>query len=276
MIGTLRPNTAHLPCNFSAIESRASRWIRGYSETVHCGSSNITFWNDSNSASFLDNDLISSRDTGEQIESQSGQDKLITFAPHTAAIYNQNYGHIDRSNQAGSYYKMDRKTVRKQNRVLFDAIETYGLINQHAVLVNSPTLVVNKSKHDISAREFRFDVVRVWLAKCRIAIGTTSIHYPFRAATNTQGVTSIIHSPRKGTHKPVKINMERPKKQLRCRECSAHTSFKCSKCGNLERPVPLCRLITGRNCWDTFHQRRIFDLPSSQSTGLSSQGDSQN
>ena len=112
--------------------------------------------------------------------------------------------------------------------------------------------------------------------KYRIAIGTTSIHYPFRAVTNTQGVISIIHSPRKGTDKQVKIYVERPKKQPRCRECSAHTSFKCSKCGNLEWPVPLCRLITGRNCWDTFHQRRISDLPSSQSIGLSSQGDIQN
>ena len=66
----------------------------------------------------------------------------------------------------------DRKTVSKQNRVLFDAIETYGLINQHAILVNSSNLVINKSKHHISATEFRFDVVRVWFAKCRIAIGT--------------------------------------------------------------------------------------------------------
>ena len=172
---------------------------------------------------------------------------------------------------------MNCKIVHKQNRVLFGAIETYGLINQHAVLVKSPNLVANKSKHDMSGREFRFDVIRVWFAKCRIAIGITSIHYPFRVATNTQGVTSIIHSPRKGTQKPVKINVERQKKQLRCRECSAYTSFKCSKCGNLERPVPLCRMIiTGHNCWDTFHQRRIFDLPSSQSTELSSQGDSQN
>ena len=171
---------------------------------------------------------------------------------------------------------MDRKTVRKQNQVLFDATKTYGLINQHAVLVNSPNLVTNESKHDTSAREFRFKVVRVWFAKCRIAIGTTSIHYPFRAATNTQGITSIIHSSRKGTHKPVKIHVERSKKELHCRECSAHTSFKCSKCGNLEPPVPLCRMITDRNCWDPLHQRRIFDLPTSQSTRLSSQGDSQN
>ena len=132
---------------------------------------------------------------------------------------------------------MDRKTVRKRNRVLFDTIETYGLKSQHAVPVNSPNLVVNQSKHDISARQYHFDALQVWLAKCRIAIGIISIHYPFRAATNTQGVTSIIHSPRKGTHKLVKRYVERPKKQLRCRERSAHTSFKCSKCGNFERPV---------------------------------------
>ena len=30
IIGPLRPNTAHLPCNFSALKSRASRWIRGH------------------------------------------------------------------------------------------------------------------------------------------------------------------------------------------------------------------------------------------------------
>ena len=96
--------------------------------------------------------------------------------------------------------------------------------------------------------------------KCRIGIGTLP----------------IIHSPRKGTHKPVKINVGRPKKQLRCRECSAHTSFKCSKCGDLEWPVPPCRLITGHTCCNTFHQRRIFDLSSSQRTRLSSQGDIQN
>ena len=96
VIGTIHPNTIHLPCNFSALKSRASRWIRGYSETVHCGSLNIIFWNHSNSVAFLDNDLTSSRDTWEQINSQSGPDTLITFAPHAAAIYRQNYRHIDR------------------------------------------------------------------------------------------------------------------------------------------------------------------------------------
>ena len=86
MIGTLHPNAVHLLCNFEALKPRASHWIKGYSETVHHGSLNITFWNDSNLVAFLDNDLISSRDTWEQIETQSGLDKLITFAPHAAGI----------------------------------------------------------------------------------------------------------------------------------------------------------------------------------------------
>ena len=79
MIGTLRPNTVHL-------QELPVGSARGYSETVHCKSLNINFWNYSNSVEFLDNDLISSRDTWEQIETQSDPDKLITFAPHAAAI----------------------------------------------------------------------------------------------------------------------------------------------------------------------------------------------
>ena len=77
---------------------------------------------------------------------------------------------------------MDRKTVRKQNRVLFDAIETYGLINQHAVLVNSPNLVVNKSKHDVSVKEFRFDVVQIF----RLLGPTKLFLRPFKDHRNFQ------------------------------------------------------------------------------------------
>ena len=88
------------PPSMQLLRAKIKSRIRGYSEADHRGSLNITFWNDSNSVAFLDNDLISSRDTWEQIGTQSGPDKLITFAPHAAAIYRQNYGHIDRSNQA--------------------------------------------------------------------------------------------------------------------------------------------------------------------------------
>ena len=278
MIGTLRSSTAHLPSNFSAIKSRATRWIRGYSETLHHECLNITFWNDSNAVAFFDNDLVSGRATWEQIETQTGPTKPKTFSPKAVATYRRNYDEIDPSNQTGSYYKIDRKTVRKQNRVLFDAIETYAPVNQHTICINCTNLTENKGKHELSAREFRFDLVRVWFAKCRSATGTISIHYPFKSSAHTQGVTAIIHSPRKGTHRSVKIDPEKTKKQLRCRECSSHTSFKCSKCGSIGRPVPLFRRSPGRNCWDIFQNRRVFDLPSSsQSIGQSSsQGNSQN
>ena len=198
--------------NFSAIKSRATHWIRGYSETRHHECLNITFWNDSNAVAFLDNDLVSGRATWEQIETQTGPTKLKTFAPKAAATYRRNYGEIDRSNQAESYYKIDRKTVRKQNRVLFDAIETYALVNQHTICINCTNLREDKGKHELSAREFRLDVVRVWFAKCRSATGTISIHYLFKSSAHTQGVTAIIHSPRKGTHRSVKIDSEKDKK----------------------------------------------------------------
>ena len=94
MKGTLRASTAHLPSNFSAIKSRATRWIRGYSETLHHECLNITFWNDSNAVSFLDNDLVSGRATWEQYETQTGPTpgptKLKTFAPEAAATYQRN------------------------------------------------------------------------------------------------------------------------------------------------------------------------------------------
>ena len=127
---------------------------------------------------FLDNELVSGRATWEQIEIQTGPTKLKTFAPKAPATNRRNYGEIDRSNQAGSYYKIDRKTVRKQNCVLFNAIETYAPVNQHIICIDCTNLTEDKGKHELSAREFRFDVVRMWFARCRSATGTISIH-PF-------------------------------------------------------------------------------------------------
>ena len=196
----------------------------GYSETLHHKCLNITFWNDSNAIAFLDNDLVSGRATWEQIETQTRPTKLKTFAPKAAATYRRNYGEIDRSNQAGSYYKIDRKTVRKQNRVMFDAIETYALVNQHTICINCTNLTEDKGKHELSTREFRFDVVRVWFAKCRSATVTISIHYPFKSSS--AHTRSHCHHPlSKEGHSQirVKIDPEKTKGQLRCRECSSHT-----------------------------------------------------
>ena len=63
MIRTLRANTAYLPSKFSAVKSRATCWIRGYSETLHHECMNITFWSNCKAVAFLDNDLVSGRET---------------------------------------------------------------------------------------------------------------------------------------------------------------------------------------------------------------------
>ena len=68
---------------------------------------------------------------------------------------------VDRPNQPGSYHVIDRRTVRKQNRVLFDGIETYTAINQHTIYQNSANLVQDLPPKRKSGREFRFDVVKV-------------------------------------------------------------------------------------------------------------------
>ena len=167
-----------------------------------------------------------------------------------------------------------RQTIRlSESKIvfLFDAIETYTQVNQHTIFINSSNLTEDKGKHELSA-------VLMWYRCGLLNARVLSIHYPLKSSAHTQGITSIILSPRKGTHRSVKINPEKTKIQLRCRECSSHTSFKCSKCGSIRSPVSLCRRTTGRNCWDIFHNRRVFDLPSgSQSTGQSSsQGNSQN
>ena len=146
---------------------------------------------------------------------------------------------VDRSNQAGSYHRIDRKTVRKQNRVLLYGIETYAVINQHTIYLNSVNLVQDLPPKRKSRREFGFDVVRVWFAICRMAIGRQSIHYLMQVSHHPPGVKAVIHSPRKGTHRPTKIDARNAKKQLRCRKCSKLTTFKCDKCGPLKHPVPL-------------------------------------
>ena len=208
---------------------------------------------------------------GTVTATRAGESLLEINAPLVTRIYRQNYGIVDRSNQEGTYYKLDMKTRRKQNRhVLFDAIETYGLINTHTIFINSLEIVADLKKSELTTTGFRFFLVRNWLARCRMSTGSTTLHYPFVAKKHPPNMLSLIHSPRKGTHKPCKINAVNPKKQLRCRICSQHTSFKCEKCGSEENPVPLCRGKTGRNCWEAFHTNRVFDQLSSQSTDAAS------
>ena len=104
----------------------------------------------------------------------------------------------------------------------------------------------------------------VWFAACRMVIGRESIHYPMQAGRHPPGVKAVIHSPRKGTHHPTKIDARNAEKQLRCRKCSKITIFKCNKCGSLKHPVPLCGEKTGKNCWEDFHDSRTYNQESSQ------------
>ena len=83
------------------------------------------------------------------------------------------------------------------------------------------------------------------------------------------GVKAVIHSPRKGNHRPTKIDAINAKKQLRCRKCSKLTIFKCNNCGSLKHPVTLCGEKTGKNCWKNFHDSRAYDQESSQGTMFS-------
>ena len=102
------------------MKSSSKRWIRGFSRSFHNEELNITLSNDNNDVVFLDNDLESTRENWNQIETQSGESRLSVYAPLVVPIYREHYGMVDRSNQTGSYHRIDHKTVHKQNRVLFD------------------------------------------------------------------------------------------------------------------------------------------------------------
>ena len=161
MVGTIGKPLKHLPSRFCDMKSSSKRWICGFSRSLHNEGLNITFWNDNNAVVFLDNDLESAQENWNQIETPSGESRLSVYAPLVAQIYWENYGMVDRPNQPGSYHVIDRRTVRKQNRVLFDGIETYTVINQHTIYQNSANLVQDLPPKRKSGREFRFDVVKV-------------------------------------------------------------------------------------------------------------------
>ena len=146
------------------------------------------------------------------------------------------YGMVDGSKQAG---RTAASTVKlyATDRVLFDGIETYPVINQHTIYLNSANLVQDLPPKRKSKREFHFDVAMVWFAVCRMVIGRESIHYPMQAGRHPPGVKAVIHSPRKGTHRPTKIDARNAKKQLRM------SIFKCNKCGSVKHPVPRGRTV---------------------------------
>ena len=77
--------------------------------------------------------------------------------------------------------------------VLEDAIETYALINTHTVYINSPNVVQGMGRDKIANDQFRFEIARVWFAKCRALNGRSSIHYPFCRSTRNRSIYSLIY-----------------------------------------------------------------------------------
>ena len=112
------------------------------------------------------------------IETSPGESLLEINAPLVTRIYHQNYGIVDRSNQEGSYYKLNRKTRRKQNRLLFDAIETYGLINTRTIFINSLEIVADLKKVNLQQGNSDFPLSEIGLqdAGCLLARQHYIIH----------------------------------------------------------------------------------------------------
>ena len=123
-------------------------------------------------------------------------------------------------------------------------------------------------RDEIVNDQFRFKIARVWFAKYRALNGRSSVHYPLCRIIRNRSIYSLIHSPRKGTHTQSKIDSSNSKKQLRCRECRNRTTFKCEKCSSFGVVVTQCgRERNDKDCWRQYHNKRAFDLPSSQRTG---------
>ena len=127
VIATQRGRIAQLPAYINQYRQRCKNWLRGYSQSLQNDDINLTFWNDSNGVVLLGNDFSAGEDQWDLIEIRSRQRNILVNAPLVARQYRSGYHFIGRSNQEGSYHNVDRKTVRKQNRVLEDVIETYAL-----------------------------------------------------------------------------------------------------------------------------------------------------
>ena len=180
------------------------------------------------------------------------------------------YGWVDRNNQQLSYYNTEFMCVRKQSRVLDSLMEMYVLVNGHTLWRNNPQLLEGLSKDSTSQSEFRFAIIRIWYAMYKKTNGRDEVlHYPFnKQRHHRRKLATTLASPRKGHHDSARITADETSSKrcrLKCRMCSKKTSFKCAKCSNPGDPLALCESKNGRQCWNEYHVRREFDIPSSQS-----------
>eukprot|EP00794_Sanderia_malayensis_P004514 gene4514-biopygen3674 len=270
MIATQRGNTAHLPSNHKANIKASRSFLRGFSQSLHNGNLNVTYWNDNNVVVFLDNDIKSGEAFWQPTQVNQGAERVVINVPFVAQLYREIYGWVDKTNQQLSYYNTGFRSVRKQSRIYDSLCEMYVLVNGHTLWRNSPYLLGGLSRDDKSQSSFRFSVIRVWYAKYRMTNGKHAVlHYPTgKLSTKKRSLEATITSPKKGRHDNKRItSSESSSKEcrLKCRICHKKTSFMCGKCSSPGEPLPLCSTETGRYCWNEYHVAREFDVASNNS-----------
>ena len=266
MIATRRGNTAHMPRNHKVHFKKAKKFVRGFSKALHHDNITVTYWNDNNVVTFLDNGIPSGREHWDTMEVNQGVDRETIHVPKVAELYKGIYGWVDRGNQQLSYHNTEFRSVRKQNRVLDSLTEMYVLVNGHTLWRNSPDLMCNVTRENMSQSEFRFAVIRVWYAMFRKTNGRMEVlHYPVKRTHHWRSLAMTVTSPRKGTHNIKEFPRKIVQAKIKCRICGKKTLFKCSKCSSPGDPLVICCPDTGRQCWNQYHITREYDLPSSQS-----------
>ena len=76
--------------------------------------------------------------------------------PKVAELYKEIYGWVERGNQQLLYYNTEFRSVHKQNRVHDSLIEKYVSVNGHTLWRNSPNLMCNVTRENMSQSEFKF------------------------------------------------------------------------------------------------------------------------
>ena len=133
IIATQRGNMKHLPKGHKENLSHAKRFIRGFSKTLHHQFLTLTYWNDNNAVTFLDNGVASGKEFWDTTSVNQGPHRPIIHVPLVVQLYREIYGWVDRSNQQMSYYNSEYRSIRKQSRVFDNLCEMYVLVNGHTL-----------------------------------------------------------------------------------------------------------------------------------------------
>ena len=107
MMAIQRGNIAHMPSNHKVHLKKAKKFLRGFSQALHHDSITVTYWNDNNVVTFLDNGIPSGREHWDTIEVNQRADREIIHVPKVAELYKEIYGRVARGNQQLSYYNTE-------------------------------------------------------------------------------------------------------------------------------------------------------------------------